>query len=261
MKLNRSFFAKAAVLAGMAFGLAFQAQAGEISERVEKTKTLLVGTEGTYSPFTFHDQSGKLTGFDVEVIEKVAERLGLKIEFKETQWDAMYAGLNAKRFDVIANQTNPSPERLKKYSYSDAYNYSGGVAVTKADNESIKTFEDLKGKKAAQSATSNWSQVAREMGAELVTVDSLAQNLELVKQGRVDVTVNDKLAVLDYFKQHPNAGLKIAVESADKIPTGFAFLKGEDELIAKFNQALSELRKDGTLKQLSIKWFGDDITQ
>lgn len=87
--------------------------AGEIADRVEKTKTLLVGTEGTYAPFTFHDKSGKLTGFDVEVIRKVAEKLGLKVEFKETQWDAMYAGLNAKRFDVIANQTNPSPERLK----------------------------------------------------------------------------------------------------------------------------------------------------
>ena len=97
--------------------------------------------------------------------------------------------------------------------------------------------------------------------AQLLTVDSLAQNLEAVKQGRVDATVNDKLAVLDYFKKQPNSGLKIAVESDKKIPTGFAFLKGEEPLIAKVNQALEELRKDGTLKQLSIKWFGDDITQ
>ena len=73
--------------------------------------------------------------------------------------------------------------------------------------------------------------------------------------------VNDKLAVLDYFKKQPNSGLKIAVESDKKIPTGFAFLKGEEPLIAKVNQALEELRKDGTLKQISIKWFGDDITQ
>ena len=92
-------------------------------------------------------------------------------------------------------------------------------------------------------------------------MDSLAQNLELVKQGRVDATVNDKIAVLDYFKQHPEVGLKIAVESPNKIPTGFAFLKGEEPLVEQFNQALDELRKDGTLKQLSIEWFGDDITQ
>ena len=89
----------------------------------------------------------------------------------------------------------------------------------------------------------------------------MAQGLELVKQGRAEATVNDKLAVLDYFKQHPNVGLKIAYDRGDKIPTAFAFLQGEDELIAKFNQALEELRQDGTLKQISIEWFGDDITQ
>ena len=253
--MKKLLFTTALLSAGIAFSTF--SHAGEIADRVEKTKTLLVGTEGTYAPFTFHGKDGKLTGFDVEIIEKVAEKLGLKIEFKETAWDGMYAGLNAKRFDVIANQTNPSPERLKKYDYSAPYNYSAGVIVTKENNNSIKTFSDLKGKKSAQSATSNWSKDARDNGAIIVTVDSLAQNLEAVKQERVD----DKLAVLDYFKKQPNAGLKIAVESDKKIPTGFAFLKGEEELIAKVNKALDELRQDGTLKQLSIKWFGDDITQ
>lgn len=257
--MNKSIFGAAVLAASVIFSSS--AFAGDVADRVAKTHTILVGTEGTYAPFTFHDQSGKLTGFDVEVLRKVAERLKLKPEFKETAWDAMYAGLNSKRFDVIANQTNPSPERLKKYIYSEPYNYSAGVIVTRADNDSIKSFADLKGKKSAQSATSNWSKDARDNGAIIVTVDSLAQNLELVKQGRVDATVNDKIAVLDYFKQHPNSGLKIAVESPDKIPTGFAFLKGEEPLVAEFNKALDELRKDGTLKQLSVEWFGDDITQ
>ncbi len=257
--MKKSFFFTTFLAAGLA--LSTIANAGEITDRVEKTKTLLVGTEGTYAPFTFHDKDGKLTGFDVEVIRKVADKLGLKVEFKETQWDAMYAGLNAKRFDVIANQTNPSPERLKKYSFTTPYNYSGGVIVTKASDDSIKSFEDLKGKKAAQSTTSNWGKDAKAAGAQILVVDGLAQGLELVKQGRAEATVNDKLAVLDYFKQHPNVGLKIAYDRGDKIPTAFAFLQGEDELIAKFNQALEELRQDGTLKQISIEWFGDDITQ
>ena len=112
--MKKSLLAKIVLLSGLALGIATQAIAGEISDRVEKTKTLLVGTEGTYAPFTFHDDSGKLTGFDVEVIEAVAQRLGLTIQFNETQWDSMYAGLNAKRFDLIANQTNPSPERFEK---------------------------------------------------------------------------------------------------------------------------------------------------
>lgn len=251
---------KTLLLAGLTFGAA-QVQAGEISDRVEKTQTLLVGTEGTYAPFTFHDESGKLTGFDVEVIEAVAQRLGLKIEFKETQWDAMYAGLNAKRFDLIANQTNPSPERLKKYIYTAPYNYSNAVIVTRADDNSITDFAALKGKKSAQSLTSNFTKMAQANGANLVTVDGLAQALELIRQKRAETTVNDKLAVLDYFKKIPNAGLKIAVEGGEKIPSGFAVLKGEDALVEKLNGAIAQLHADGTLKQISIKWFGDDITQ
>lgn len=195
-------FVKTVLLAGLAFGVAMQANAGPIADRVESTKTLLVGTEGTYAPFTFHDETGKLTGFDVEVIEAVAKRLDLKIEFKETQWDAMYAGLNAQRFDLIANQTNPSPERLKKYIYSAPYNYSNAVIVTRADDESLKQFADLKGKKSAQSLTSNFTKMAKANGAELVTVDGLAQALELIRQKRVETTVNDKLAVLDYFQKN-----------------------------------------------------------
>ena len=259
--MKKSIFANVLLLSGLALGVATQTMAGEISDRVEKTKTLLVGTEGTYAPFTFHDDSGKLTGFDVEVIEAVAQRLGLKIQFNETQWDSMYAGLNAKRFDLIANQTNPSPERLKKYLYTAPYNYSTAVIVTKEDDNSIKTFEDLKGKKAAQSLTSNYGKIAKANGAELIVVDGLAQALKLITQDRAETTVNDHLAVLDYFKKQPNAGLKIAVKRDDKVPSGFAVLKGEEPLIEKINQALEELRKDGTLKQISIKWFGDDITQ
>ena len=256
--MKKSFIAKTFLLSGLVFGMATQAIAGEISDRVEKTKTLLVGTEGTYAPFTFHDDSGKLTGFDVEVIEAVAQRLGLKIQFNETQWDSMYAGLNAKRFDLIANQTNPSPERLKKYLYTAPYNYSTAVIVTK---EGDKTFEDLKGKKAAQSLTSNYGKIAKANGAELIVVEGLAQALKLITQDRAETTVNDHLAVLDYFKKQPNSGLKIAVKRDDKVPSGFAVLKGEEPLVEKINQALEELRKDGTLKQISIKWFGDDITQ
>ncbi|QGM81340.1 amino acid ABC transporter substrate-binding protein [Otariodibacter oris] len=252
---------KKLALSTFAFAMIANVSAGPISDRIEQNKTLLVGTEGTYPPFTFHDSTGKLTGFDVEVIEEVAKRLGLKIEFQETQWDAMYAGLNAQRFDVIANQTNPSPERLKKYIYSDLYDYSNAVVVTREDDDSIKSFEDLKDKRAGQSLTSNYSKIATGNGAELVTVDGLAQALELIRQKRIDTTVNDKLAVLDYFQKIPNAGLKVAVEASDKVGSGFAFLKGEEDIVNKVNQALTEMRKDGTLKQISIKWFGDDITE
>lgn len=257
--MKKSFFTTALAVATLAFSCF--ANAGVVSERVEKSKTLLVGTEGTYAPFTFHDEKNHLTGFDVEVARKVAERLGLQIEFKKTAWDGIFAGLNAKRFDLIANQVTKNEDRSKKYDFSTPYTYSSGVIVTRANDDSIKSFADIKGKKAAQSATSNWSKLAAEHGAVLVTVDSLAQNLKLVADGRVDLTVNDKIAVLDYMKKNPNSGLKIAYQVEKKDEMAFAFLKGEEQLVEKVNKALDELRKDGTLKQLSIEWFGDDITQ
>ena len=90
-------------------------------KKIKNDGKILIGTEGTYSPFTFHDASGNLTGFDVEVATEIAKRIGVKPEFKETQWDAMFAGLDAKRFDMIANEVGIRPDRQKKYDFSDPY--------------------------------------------------------------------------------------------------------------------------------------------
>ena len=134
------------------------------------------------------------------------------------------------------------------------------MIVTKSSDNSIKSFEDLKGRKSAQSATSNWGKDAKAAGAQILVVDGLAQSLELIKQGRAEATINDKLAVLDYFKQHPNSGLKLLMIVGIKLRLPL-LLQGEDALITKFNQVLEALRQDGTLKQISIEWFGYDITQ
>lgn len=248
------------LLSGLAI-VPLAVSAGEISERVAQTQTLLIGTEGTYAPFSFHDKSGQLTGYDVEVIREVAKRLNLTPEFKETQWDAMFAGLNAKRFDVIANQVGATNERRKKYDFSDAYNYSRAVVVTKKSDDRVQAFADLKGLKSAQSLTSNYTDMARDNGAELLTVDGLGQTLELVRQGRVDVTVNDQLAVLDYLQKTGSDSLKVAVKSDKRVGSHFTFLQGEPELVAKINTALAAMKADGTLQQISRKWFADDITQ
>lgn len=255
MKLSKTLFISALTLVGIA------ANAGEISDRVEQTKVLKVGTEGTYSPFSFHNKAGKLTGYDIDVISEIAKRLGLKVEFKETQWDAMFAGLNSKRFDVIANQVGATDERKEKYDFSTPYNYSRAVIVTRKDNNNVKTFADLKGLKSAQSATSNYTKLARDNGANLVTIDNFGQTVELVNQGRVDTTVNDQLVVLDYLKHHPKANIKIAVKRDQKMGSNFTFLKNEKPLVEKFNKALAEIKADGTLLKISQKWFNDDITK
>ena len=220
---------------------------------------LLVGTEGTYPPFTFHDTSGNLTGFDVEVATEVAKRLGVKPEFKETQWDAMFAGLDAKRFDMVANQVGIRPDRQEKYDFSDPYITSAGVLIAHKDNDKVKAFEDIKGLNAAQSLTSNYADMAKKYGANIVGVEGFQQAVELLAQKRVDVTINDKLSFLDFKKQKPDAPIQVVATADDASSSGLMFRKKSDTLVDEVNKALKEMVDDGTYKKISEKWFGEDV--
>ena len=235
---------------------------GSLIERINNKGTVTVGTEGTYAPFTYHDKDGKLTGYDVEVTRAVADKLGVKVEFKETQWDSMMAGLKAGRFDVVANQVGlTSPERQATFDKSEPYSWSGAVLVARKDSN-IKSIDDIKGVKTAQSLTSNYGEKAKAAGADLVAVDGLAQSLILIEQKRADATLNDELAVLDYLKKNPNAGVKIvwSAPADEKVGSGLIVNKGNDEVVAKFSTAINELKADGTLKKLGEQFFGKDIS-
>jgi len=223
--------------------------------------TLTVATEGTYRPFSFHDESGDLVGFDVEIAEAVADKLGLEVVFQETQWDAIFAGLDAGRFDVIANQVSINPEREEKYLFSEPYTVSPGVIVVPEDDDSITSFDDLAGKTTAQSLTSNWYELAQESGATVEAVEGWAQAVALLQQGRVDATINDNLTFLDYEKSEGPTGLKIAAETDDPAQNAFAFTKEKTALVEAVDEALAELREEGVLAEISEKYFGADVTQ
>ena len=194
------------------------------------------------------------------MIEEVAERLGVEPEFYETQWDAMFAGLDAERFDVIANQVGIREDRLEKYDFSDPYTRSAAVLLVHENNDEITTFEDIEGRKAAQTLTSNYGQLAEELGAEIEKVEGFNQAIDLVVSERVEGTFNDKLSALDFLQQRPDAPIKIAAEADDASVIGFMFRKGNEELVEEFNRILNEMREDGTLKQISEKWFGEDVS-
>ncbi|PFP30110.1 amino acid ABC transporter substrate-binding protein [Bacillus sp. AFS073361] len=231
----------------------------DLLKKVKDEGKLLIGTEGTYPPFTFHDTSGNLTGFDVDLAKEVAKRIGVKPEFKETQWDAMFAGLDAKRFDMIANEVGIRPDRQEKYDFSNPYITSAGVLIVHKDNDKVKAFEDIKGLNAAQSLTSNYADMAKKYGAKIVGVDGFQQAVELLAQKRVDVTINDKLSFLDYKKQKPDAPIKVVATADDASSSGFMFRKNSDTLVDEVNKALKEIIDDGTYKKISEKWFGEDV--
>jgi cystine transport system substrate-binding protein len=235
---------------------------GSPLQEIQESGVLTVGTEGTYRPFSFHeDGSGALTGYDVEVITAVAEKMGVEAEFQETQWDAIFAGLEAGRFDVIANQVSITDERREAYDFSEPYTVSSGVIVTTADNTDISSFEDLSGKTTAQSLTSNWNELAQESGANVEAVEGWAQSIALLEQGRVDATINDELTYLDYQKTNNNEGIKIAATTEENSESAVAVRKGSDDLVEAINAALDELRADGTLTEISEKYFGADVSE
>ena len=229
---------------------------------LQASGVLTVGTEGTYSPFTFHDpNSNELTGYDVEVISAVATKLGVKAEFSETKWDAIFAGLEAKRFDLIANEVSVNPERKAKYDLSDPYSVSYPVVVTKADDASVTAIDALKGKTTAQTATSNWADFAREAGANVEPVEGFTEAVAAVKDGRVDATFNDNLAALEYFTTTKDTSVKIAFEIPDQKVTQAFALRKDSGLLEPINAALKDLATDGTLAKIGQKWFGKDVSR
>ncbi|KHD84702.1 amino acid ABC transporter substrate-binding protein [Heyndrickxia ginsengihumi] len=233
----------------------------DLYSKIKDKGVLVIGTEGTYAPFTFHDKSGKLTGYDIDVAKEVAKRLGLKTQFKETQWDSMFAGLNSKRFDMIANQVGIQPDRQKKYDFSKPYTVSSAVVIVNKNNKDIHSFKDLKGKKAAQTLTSNYGKMAKQYGATIVSIDGFEQAIQLLSSNRVDATLNDSLSYLDYKKQKPNAPIKTVAKSGDASKSAFMFRKGSGKLVDEVNKALDDMRKDGTLTKISKKWFGEDVSK
>ncbi|WP_123042699.1 amino acid ABC transporter substrate-binding protein [Cohnella candidum] len=230
-------------------------------DTIKANGKIRIGTEGTYAPFTFHDKDGKLTGFDVEIAQEVSKRLGVEPEFIETKWDGMFAGLDAKRFDTVANEVSIRDDRKEKYDFSNPYIVSKAVLIVHQDNNDIKKLADLKGKKAGQSLTSNLTDIAKANGAEIVQTEGFNQAIELLLSKRIDATVNDGLSFLDFKKQKPDAPIKIVDETSDASHSAFLFNKGNPELIEAVNKALDEMKSDGTYLKISEKYFGADVSK
>ncbi|MBO0983117.1 amino acid ABC transporter substrate-binding protein [Rathayibacter sp. SD072] len=241
------------------------ANSGLTLAEVQDAGVLTIGTEGTYQPFSFHADggTGELTGYDVEIITAVAEKLGVEPEFEETQWDAMFAGLDGGRFDVIANQVSINDERSARYDFSEPYAVSPGVVVVPTSDTEITSLDSLEGKTTAQSLSSNWYELAQDAGAQVEGVEGWAQAVALVEQGRVDATINDRLTWLDWSTNFPDqaAGLKVAVTTDDSSESAFTFPRGSDDLVDAVDEALGELRADGTLAEISERYFGADVSE
>ncbi len=178
--------------------------AENLLSKVKERGTLLVGLEGTYPPFSYQDENGKLTGFEVEFAQQLAQHLGVKANLKPTKWDGMLASLDSKRIDVVINQVTISDERKKKYDFSTPYTISGVQALTmKAKAGAITKPEDLSGKKVGVGLGSNYEQWLRDnvKGVDIRTYDDDPTKYQDLRSGRLDAILVDRLAALDLVKK------------------------------------------------------------
>ena len=246
----------------MLLAFAPAALAADMLTEIRERGHIIVAMEGTWAPWTYHDEGDKLVGYDVEVAEKIAEKLGVKASFVEGEWDGLFAGLDAERYDIVLNGVEFTNERAEKYDFSIPYGYIRTALVVRADNDTIKSFEDLKGKVTANSIASTYMILAESYGAEAKGVDTLDETMLMVLSGRVDATLNANVSFYDYMRVHPDAPLKEIALTKDASHVCIPMRKGADSLTLKkaIDSAIEELRASGELKALSEKYFGSDIS-
>lgn len=237
--------------------------ASDLLTQIQERGEIIVAMEGTWAPWTYHDEEDELVGYDVEVAQLIAEKLGVKVRFIEGEWDGLLAGLDDGRYDIMVNGVGITDERQEKYDFSTPYAYNRTAVIVRGDCEDITSMEDLQGKQTANTISSTYATQAESFGAEVTGVDDLNQTIELLLSGRIDATLNAEVTFFDYQNAHPEADIKIATYSDEVEQVAIPVRKGEESasLLAAINDALAELSESGKLSELSQKYFGTDISQ
>ena len=237
---------------------------GDLLAQIQERGTLIIATEGNWSPWTYHDlETDELVGLDIEIGTLIAEGLGVTPDFRETDWDAILAGVKSGTFDIACNGVGYTEARAEAYSFSTPYVYTRKVLVVRSDNEDIKTIEDLKGRKTANSPNSTYADLAEEQGATVTYVSTLAETIMELTMGRVDATINAEVSIMDYLREHPDANIKV-VQILEGDPVAYPMYKGDrvdaTSLVEAVNAILQEARDNGKLAEISMKYFGVDMT-
>ena len=229
---------------------------------IQASGKLIVALEGAWQPWSYHDESDTLVGYDVEVSRAIAEKLGVEPEYVESDWDSLFAGLDAGRFDMVCNGVEVTEERSKTYDFTTPYGYIHTALAVKKDNDSITSFEDLDGKTTANSLASTYMELAESYGATVQGIDTLEETIQLLTAGRIDATLNADVSFYDYLNVHPDADFKLVAFTEEASHVAIPLRKGDETatLLEAINNAIEELRADGTLSELGEKYFGQDIS-
>jgi L-cystine transport system substrate-binding protein len=235
----------------------------------QQVKKIIVGTSGTFKDVTFIDDKGNLTGYDIELTKEIDKRLPeYEFEFKTMEFANILLSLEANKVDLAVNQYEVNAERQAKFLFNDeAYNIWPSKVVVHKDNNTVKSIEDLKGKKVITSPGSNgavWLQDYNKSHGnpfEIVYSGSGGTNdvISQLKTGRVDATIGSPFAIAGRNRD-ADAQQKLVGPTLYTSKIYYVLRKDEAELKAKIDEALRSVKKDGTLAKLSKQWLGEDFT-
>ena len=233
-----------------------------------QAQTIKVGTSGGYYPFTYYEND-ELKGFDIDVFKAVAKHLKLKVEFKTAKFSGLFGMLESSKIDTIANEVTITKKRKEKYNFSIPYAYDGASIVVHKDNKNIKSIKDLIDKKVGLPLGTNFEELIKKIQKEELNNAKInfiyydtggSKELDVVLK-RTDAFIQDRLSAIELIR-NKGLPLKVAGKPISIMENAFVFLKDKKgkKLLKDVNKALKHLKKNGTLKKISLKWFKEDIS-
>ena len=260
--MKKNLFFAASVLS-IFFSACYKTQTRDLYDQVKAKGEIVIALEGTWEPWNYHDEQNQLVGYDVDVAKEICRRMEVRPKFVEVEWERAFSCLEKRECDIVISGVEVTPERKERFYFSTPYAYDRTVIIVKKETDDVKNFEDLLGKTSANALNSTYDELAKKYGAYPIIVDTFDETMSLLLQNRADTTINSILVFYDYIKENPNAPLKIAAQSDSICRIAIPCRKSAEclTLLMEINNAIESMKDDGTLKQISLKYFEQDVTK
>jgi polar amino acid transport system substrate-binding protein len=247
-----------AVLVLFVLSLGLAGCGGDKKEAPAAKKVLKVGSDTAYAPFEFQDEKSKeYVGFDMDLIKALGKQMGYEVQVQSMNFDGLIPALEAGNIDATISAMTITDERAKKVNFTKPYYKSGLSIMVKTDNNTIKTFKDLEGKKlAVQIGTTGADEAKKVKDAKIREFNTAPEAFLELKAGGVDAVVNDLPVNEYYIAKAGGKDAKIVGDPLNSESYGIATAKKNKELADKFDKALDELKKNGEYEKIYVKWFG-----
>jgi len=234
-------------------------------QKIKQNKEFVVGMDNTFPPMEFTDDNNNTVGFDVDLANEIAKRLGAKLKIVAVDWSGIQSALKSKKFDAIISCVSITDERKKAFNLAGPYLYIRQVIAVKKGDTSIKSFEDLKGIKIGVQANTTGDSAVQKMKfinyeKDVTRYERITDAFNDLDIGRIKAVVIDSVVAYYYKKQNPEK-FDIAPAELEKEPVGIALRKEDKDLYEEIQKILNQLKEDGTIAKISKKWFGEDITK